>query len=106
MVPRNTDLTRRVWQRSLSSGPIYSVRRGGFAPYGVGGYRGDRRPQRVQAWSGYWRRATCDAGYSPPSTPLLRTWLNSPKQPLDDLQVDLPDATFDVHTDVDIRFAV
>src|SRR5215203_4364404 len=31
---------------------------------------------------------------------------SSPKKPLDDLQVDLPDAAFDVHAEVDVRFSV
>src|SRR5215218_975856 len=49
IVSRNTDLARRVWQRSLPSGPVYCVHRGRSAPLVVGGYGGDRRPQRVQA---------------------------------------------------------
>jgi hypothetical protein len=50
----NTDLARRVWQRSLLSGLVYCVHRGRFAPLVVGGYGGDRRPQRLQALGGYW----------------------------------------------------
>src|SRR5687768_5570022 len=41
-----------------------------------------------------------------PRTPLLRGWVNSPKKPLDDLQVDLADAALDVYAEVDIGFAV
>ena len=41
-------------------------------------------------------------------TPLaeLRDEIEASEGPLDDLQVDLPDATFDVHAEVDVRFAV
>ena len=50
----NTDLARRVWQRLLPSGPDYCLHRGRFATFVVGGNGGDRRPQSLQAWSGYW----------------------------------------------------
>jgi hypothetical protein len=33
---------------------VYCVHRGRFAPLMVGGYGGDRRPQRLQALGGYW----------------------------------------------------
>jgi hypothetical protein len=72
IVSRNTDLARRVWQRSLPSGPVYCVHRGRSAPLVVGGYGGDRRPQRVQAWDGYWGRVACDAQYGLPRTPFGR----------------------------------
>src|SRR5215212_11885957 len=73
IVSRNTDLARRVWQRSLPSGPVYCVHRGRSAPLVVGGYGGDRRPQRVQAWDGYWGRVACDAQYGLPRIPIPRT---------------------------------
>jgi hypothetical protein len=37
---------------------------------------------------------------------LLSTRVNSPKKPLDDLQINLPYAALDVYVEVDIRFAV
>jgi len=43
-----------VWQRLSLSGPVYCLHRGRFATFVVGGYGGDRRPQRGKALGGYW----------------------------------------------------
>src|SRR5215211_2993782 len=43
----------------------------------IGSYGGDHRPQRLQAWGGYWGRDACDAGYGLRRTLLPRRWVDS-----------------------------
>src|SRR5215207_9632311 len=56
IVSRNTDLAQTSVAAFITKRADllrHCVRRDRFAPFVVGGYGGDRRPQRVQAWVGY-----------------------------------------------------
>jgi hypothetical protein len=65
IVSRNTDFVQTSMATFITKRAglgRYCVQRGRFAPLVVGGNGGDRRPQRVQGWGGYWMRDACDAG--------------------------------------------